>query len=217
MKQVWRELKAENGIVLLSSKLVMLSFFLFGGVLLRGFPYMVMIASLPIAFFVIPMLRGEIQLLLPRTERERCRTAIVKCMVKAAVYSLCVAAGYVINISFSGRYHWDRQMIAFVGIMEVFLFLGYFNYALSAEQIGNRPFVFSERETKREIAMALVPLLAFVYLWILTLQEMSGLDWFDFGRSQNAVDLAGAALLLITLCLVTRKQLKRLDQTEYQS
>ncbi len=138
MRQIGRELWVENCCVMGVVKLCLLLIMLFGGVLLRDYPYSIICMLLLTSMeFTILRLYGQIDYILPQTSWEKKRSVIIKSALVAGLYSAVNTAGYVWLACRRTDDSWDLELVLFLIYMTVVLFFYYFNYRAGLFCVGS--------------------------------------------------------------------------------
>lgn len=138
MRQIGRELWVENCCVMGIVKLCLLLIMLFGGVILRDYPYSIICMLLLTSMeFTVLRLYGQIDYILPQTSWEKKRSVIIKSALVAGLYSAVNTAGYVWLACRRTDDSWDLELVLFLIYMTVVLFLYYFNYRAGLFCVGS--------------------------------------------------------------------------------
>ncbi len=140
MQQILTELWIENKpLPLLIFKVAMLVCLLFGGLLLKGYPYTIVLLLCMVSLESTAMkLECHAEYLVPQTSQDKKGRIVKKSILVATVYALTTSLGYIINISFNERYHWDRELIVFIPVMTVFILLSFFSVRMEMSGVISR-------------------------------------------------------------------------------
>lgn len=130
MQQISRELWVENHCMGLGiGKVCLLLLMLFGGVIIRDYPYSI-ICTLLLASFEITAVKmhGQIDYILPQTDRERKKRILIKSVLVAGLYSAVNTVSYAWLVCRREDYQWSVEIVLFLVYMTVVLFLYFFSY-----------------------------------------------------------------------------------------
>lgn len=222
MRQVCLELWIENkSPVLLCVKLFMLLLMVIGGVLIKGYPYLVLGVFLMLSLeSTSAKLDSHVEYLVPRTNAEKKRITIVKSILVASVYSLANTAGYVLMICFYTPYQWDSETIFFIVMMTVFIFLLYFNFRMEIARMFTRnddakseQSVWKRSEVWRSGACSL---LAVLYILLFIFRKFAHLSLPVLSGEKQCIISAVIAIFVFGMyCYGTKKECSGFDDQEY--
>lgn len=125
MREVLTEIWFENKWhpLVMTGKFILVFLLLFGGVLLRGFPYSIIFFYLIFSLDMMLLYAPQIDFFLPRSREEWYRMKRKKCYLVSAFYAGALAGGYILTIAGSERYEFDFVHMSAVWIMFSLLFL----------------------------------------------------------------------------------------------
>lgn len=127
MKQILKELWAENTLVMFGGKVVLWVLLLFSGMVIGEDWDAIPLVCFFGIFDSLAIARGnvEIEYLIPITLKQRKRKEILKAVIAAAPHALTASFGYILTIS--RWYVWDREFVFMVTMIFLFVFLYYLN------------------------------------------------------------------------------------------
>lgn len=105
LSEIWIENKWYPAVM--AAKFVLIFALLFGGVCLRGFPYGIVFLYLIFNFNMVLLTVPEIDFFLPRSGEEWYRIKWKKSLFVSLFYAGITAGGYILNVAFVERYHFD--------------------------------------------------------------------------------------------------------------
>ena len=106
MREVLAEIWIENKWhpIVLVVKFVLIFVLLFGGALLRGFPYGIAFFYLVFSLNMMLLVAPQIDFFLPRSREEWYRMKWKKCLLVSIFYAGVAAGGYILNVAVTERY-----------------------------------------------------------------------------------------------------------------
>lgn len=224
MKQILTELWVENKpYPLLIFKFVMLFGLLFGSLLLKGYPYTIVLLLCMVSLESTAMkLECHAEYLVAQTSAEKKRRIVWKSILVAGVYALATSLGYVLTISFSGKHHWDRELIVFIPVMTVFLFLSFFCVRMEMSGVISRAkgaMVFDKIDKKFlvDTGVGVVGNFAvYVFCFYFLCRKLGGTGWFqNFGENHWKIDVAIGIVIFILLLRTVYMDYKAVNFDEF--
>lgn len=215
MKQVLLELWLENrNSVLFCKKAALVFILLFVGVLIAGYPYGIIWIFVAVSLESASVAEvSQIEYLLPRTDAHRKKAAICKSMVIAGVYSMANTIGYLLTISVNKRYQWDMELLFFIIMMTIFVFLLFVDVRMVFPVIRNKRMGMPGQRAASKpfragwvlfLDAVIIPFLA-CYLFLFIMRKLARINLFAFlGGSQWKFSVAASVIILILLCMRIR-------------
>lgn len=208
MKQILTELWIENKpYPLIVFKMIMLVCLLFGGLWLKGYPYTIILLFCMVSLESTAMkMECHAEYLVPQTSQEKKKRIVWKSILVAGIYALTTSLGYVLTISFSGKHHWDRELIVFIPVMTVFLFLSFFCVRMEMSGVISRAkgaMVFDKTDKKFLVDTGVGVVgnfAAYAFCFYFICRKLStGLWSLHTGKNQWVVDIMIGSVILIPL------------------
>lgn len=200
MKQILKELWAENTPVMKVGKIVLWMLLLFSGMIMGEDWDAIPLVCFFGMFDSLAIARGkvEIEYLIPITLEQRKRKEILKAVIAAAPHALTAGLGYVLTIS--RWYVWDREFVFMVTMIFLFVFLYYLN---------SRILLVRDRQILFGGTMYLIS--AILLLFYLVIRKMGSLG-FSFLEGDYCIPEYGIAILwLVIAFIVTKENIKKLE------
>ncbi len=224
MKQILTELWVENKpYPLLVFKFVMLMCLLFGGLLTNGFPYIIVFLVCMVSLESTAMkMECHAEYLIPQTSQEKKRRIIRKSILVAGIYALATSLGYVITISFSEKHNWDKELMVFIPVMAVFIFLSFFSVRMEMSGMISRAkgaLVFHKTDKKFivDTGVGVVGNFAvYVFCFYFFCRKLGGTDWFNhIGKNHWKMDMAIGSVIFILLLRTVYMDCKAVSFEEF--
>lgn len=226
MRQSLLELWIENKKfpIILAVKISLLILSVGSGALLRGYPYAILalVAAMSLQSVSVK-LAAQVEFLIPRSDQDRKRNQIQKSIWVAGVYTLANTVGYVLIISFCEPYGWDTEMIIFIIMIALFVFLLIFNFRMFFERIRYFEFQYERNKialynTAGKISFEVItPVLSIFCVFLFLLYKFAKLEQFLFlGTGYwRMLSLAVIGAAFVLLCISTWKHCRNIVVHDY--
>jgi hypothetical protein len=193
--------------ILVICKVLLIFLSIFIGIILNGYPFGIVwfCVALPLQIFSIKM-ASQIEYLIPISDSDAKRFFLTKNSWIAGIYTTANTVGYILLVSFSEQYQWDKEMIFFILVMTIFLFNLFFYYRTVV--VGRIYFEWKDRANfsmpKKEnwwiVLEGTLPFLGLVWIYVFLLYEFKTFEFLSFlGRGNWR--MVSIAVLVITILL----------------
>lgn len=219
MREVLAEIWIENKWYppVLAAKFVLIFVLLFGGALLKGFPYSIVFFYLVFSLNMMLLMAPQVDFFLPRSREEWYRMKWKKCLLVSIFYAGVAAGGYILNVAVTERYHFDFVHISAIWIIFSLLFLIMLENRLELEHNRYQEDlkVLEKRDRNRLMASVLsagvsvvIAFILMILLCIVDFAEVDGLRFLQQKRFRIVELLIYIGLMGHWLYMIKRSQEK---------
>ena len=188
MREVLAEIWVENKWhpIVLAVKFVLIFVLLFGGALLKGFPYSIAFFYLVFSLNMMLLIAPQIDFFLPRSREKWYRMKWKKCLLVSLFYAGVAAGGYILNVAVTERYRFDFAHISAIWIIFSLLFLIMLENRLELEHNRYQEDlkVLEERDRNRLMVSVLLAgisvVMAFILIILLCVVDFAEVDGLRF-------------------------------------